>query len=254
MRSGFYKTIMLTKNHFQKIKDILGVELTKKNKVELQLVCNLYFIDRENPVSRPSETKKQLDAIQKSCELLLRAFQTADDFTASLLSMYHPKTITMLPELTKLAPEEVEIRKKFNTGLVKKIDELLENLIADLQIIEKAATKALKGLKSDKGGRPFNMELNSLLQHLQLIYEKITGKKATIVWNEYKKCSEGHFIDFVKVFLATIGRKDDIWSHEALATAIKRSLKRPSKSFLSKKTIPLGSKPPQKIPSYDYNI
>ncbi len=221
MSGGFYKTVTLNEEHFQKIEDVLKAKLSDENKLALQRACDSYLIDREAPVSRPSRAKKQLQVIQKYCGFLIDALEKADDLTVQELTTHHPSTIMRISERPGLEQEEREALRVINAGYFKQIGNLLETLPNNLQIIQNAAEKALRDLESDKGGSTKYVALDSLILKLASIYKDVTGKKtASRTWNEYEGRSEGPFLEFCKLFLSIICEEH---SNESLSSRIKRA-------------------------------
>jgi len=197
-------------DRFKKLAGILGLsEMPNKVLEALEEAIEQYLIDKDviQQAPRLSEVKAALTKIHNKSkkldkiEPLIEILKQIDDRTLDKLAMTSfPDNLDFLDHPWEKDPD-IHIR------------------------VYSASKEALNELEPDKGGRrKEKTALRNFIYRLQIIYEKITGSKATITWHPVNEKFQGIFFDFVYGCLELIN-PSEVWSNSSLGQQIKKVLK-----------------------------
>lgn len=109
--------------------------------------------------------------------------------------------------------------------IIETADLKVHQIQRDVSWLSQTVNEKLGWLKQNKGGKPPDTALKYFIAKLRWIYRDATGIKPSMLHDSTGRPCYTHFINFVAVCLKPI---DQFQSDEALAKAIKRSLKKSS--------------------------
>jgi hypothetical protein len=183
MTAGVCKFFFWSKKHFQCIREVLGMHrLPHEVKHVLQEAHRCFAIHLNTDISRLSKVRRQLERISK----VLADYKDIDGLTEQVLILALPHTP---------CPSIADLNR-------------------DLRKLHERAVIALKNIPPKDRPGPHQKEwpLRTLIGALKDIYEKSTGKKATIIKSKESKMQKhntprGPFFEFVTEFLQIIGYK-----------------------------------------------
>jgi hypothetical protein len=91
-----------------------------------------------------------------------------------------------------------------------------------------AAELAEQSLSPSKGGAPKDIEFDTLVRTLAILYRDETGKKAAVTWDNYKERYGGEFLNFLLACCRSFARNHADKSNLAFGKAVQRALGLPS--------------------------
>ena len=201
---GFYSLPDFTDDNFGTLAESLGItNVNQQDRTWLHSMARIYLTDKDytSDIPKFSEVRAALEELREYSQKLSFCLENLDDL--SLQSVYLNAF-----KMDLLSGEE--------------IDALMERKSV-IRKLHKVSEIALKNIPMDKGGRPSKGNLTQLILNLRSFFAGMTGKKATVTWNEHDSSYGGKFFNFVHAFLQIID-PEVIYSNQSLGQQIKRAL------------------------------
>lgn len=192
---GMADSISITEKQIQAIEKKAGMTLSKDLSERLSDALSAYVSTKEviSNFPRVSQVRAALRAVKDKAKAYAEALEQLD--VASV------RTLTSQSDMVDIETAAFQARITYH-----------------------ASEDALKNLPIDKGGRPLDLALKSLLRDLIEIYEQAKGKKARGPYIDTETGEpSGPFFKFAYICLTEINCP--FHSNEALAKEIKRILK-----------------------------
>jgi|GEM_PF-4555271 len=230
-RSGFYNHEDLEDDDFNSIANVIGISHvpdTFKNEIHHAIK---HYLSEKGYVFRPSpsEAKNAIKTLIKKVNAYLRNISNPEKAKALMdfLNIYNGsvKDIATIDDLS------LQLLCSTDVFSAEEIYQLIEKKTIsrkEATKLREAAEKALEHVGIDKGGRPrTRSSLHGFIYSLANIYERLTGRKASITYDDYspKQPYKGKFYDFVKEILVSIYANDDINKNISFGQELKRTIK-----------------------------
>lgn len=200
--SGFYSFPYLSEENFAHIAEVLHApEIPEDLRSQLQDAVRDYLSDKNylGDIPRSAEVRAALVEVRDKAHALDECLKELDD--VSLYALERTKAYTNVRPKDTVEDHRQHIRRVFS-----------------------AAKEALEVLGQDKGGRPKQKAaLRNFIGDLKVVFEQVTGSKATVTWNEHKNRYAGSFFDFVHSCLQIVD-PEEIYSNSSLGQQIKQAL------------------------------
>ena len=176
----------------------------------------------------PEKRKKLLEKMFVKYVATIMGFRSTKD--------EHPKRLKQVgEELGKLERLSNSLKEFFENisnetlALIVGDEEghdVLPTLEESLPILVNVVTRLQGSLPADPGGRPREIFLEDFTQRLSELWRTMTGRRASITWNDYAQSYEGKFLKFVWFSCDLAGVR--YHNVQALGDRIKRLTSKPT--------------------------
>jgi|WetSurMetagenome_2_1015567.scaffolds.fasta_scaffold13185_4 hypothetical protein len=173
----------------------VGLEIGKESRMKMVDALNMYLSTKDvlDGLPRPSQVASVLMQLKELAGSFDRALGELDFVSRSLLRKH-----------------------------AERID--IEKVRAQARMVAEGCIDALKSLAIDKGGRPKDLAIKTLISQIADIWKHATGKAPTLTWNDYSDQYEGKFFRFIRSCLQSADPKAG-FKNEALGQKIRTVLR-----------------------------
>ena len=203
--------------HYNELAEILNTpKFSREICLRLQEAVRNFFAWKDYTAHKPrrADVISTLKKIEKLSKELIDVFDNIDSLTLNALLETKPFYLTR-----SFLPLPPFFKEDANNDYGLFDDQ------ADFRKLHTASREALLTLQPDKGGRTNeSVPKKLLILDLEPIYFEVTGRPATITWNNYEETYGGRFFNFTIAFLKIINQQEEVWSNNALGKLIKRTL------------------------------